>query len=44
MIEDIGNVLTWALCGGILGAVILVWFYVFVRLAWFSIRRRRASK
>jgi hypothetical protein len=44
MIEDIGNVLTWALCGGILMAVILVWLYVFVRLAWVSIRKRRASE
>lgn len=44
MLTDIGNVLTWALCGGILVAVILIWLYVFVRLAWVSISRRRASE
>jgi len=39
MIEDISQVLTWALCGGILLAVVLVWFYVFLRLVWYSIQR-----
>jgi hypothetical protein len=43
MLEDVGNVLTWALCGGVLIAVILVWLYVFARLAWGSIRKRRIS-
>jgi len=43
MLEDIGNVLTWALCGGVLVAVILVWLYVFVRLAWSSIKKKRIA-
>jgi hypothetical protein len=41
MIKDIGNVLTWALCGGILVGVVLVWLYVFFRLLWVSIRKKR---
>lgn len=44
MIDDLGNVLTWALCGGILVAVVLVWLFVYVRLLWFAIRDWRGSR
>jgi hypothetical protein len=44
VIEDISNVLAWALCGGILLTVVLIWVYVYVRIAWYSIKRRRAKE
>lgn len=42
--DTVGNILAWALCGGILVAVILVWLYVFIRLLWGSIRKRQADR
>lgn len=39
MIEDIANVLTWALCGGILVAIVLVWIYAFAGIVLDWIRR-----
>jgi hypothetical protein len=39
MFEDIASVLTWALCGGILVSVILVWLFVFLHLLWISVRK-----
>jgi hypothetical protein len=43
MIEDIANILTWAVCGGILAAIVLIWLYVYFRIIWYAIKRRRAG-
>jgi hypothetical protein len=44
MIDTLGNVLTWALCGGILVATLLIWLYVFVQLLWSAIRGRQEGR
>jgi hypothetical protein len=39
MVEDVANVLTWAVCGGILGAVVLVWLFTISHSVWMSLRK-----
>ena len=43
MIEDIAQVATWVLCGGILAAVILGWLFVYFHLFLMSIKKRLKS-
>ena len=38
--ETIGTALTWAVCGGILIAVVGLWLYVFARVLWMTIKKR----
>jgi len=38
--ETVSAVLTWALCGGILAAVVGLWLYVFARVLWMTIKKR----
>jgi hypothetical protein len=40
MIEDIAQVAAWALCGGILVTVILVWLFIYLHLFLMSIKKR----
>jgi hypothetical protein len=43
MFETISEIATWVLCGGILGGTVLLWFFVFLRLGWSALQRRRSS-
>ena len=44
MIQDLGNILAWALCGGILLAVVGIWLYIYARLLWFAITKGPRSR
>ena len=39
MIEDVANVLTWAVCGGTLGAIVLVWIFTLSHSVWMSLKK-----
>jgi hypothetical protein len=43
MFETISEIATWALCGGILASTVLLWLFVFARLGWSALQRRRSS-
>lgn len=44
MIMDVANVLAWALCGGILLAVVGIWLFMYARLLWFAITKGPRSR
>jgi hypothetical protein len=43
MIEDIANVLTWALCAGIPTGVALGMMFILIRTLWVGSRKKRGQ-